>query len=177
MSENDSSGNALVLPENHVLEIPAFGKSPALKLDMTCIRRAESRIIESKRVNPSTYLDLEFAYNEGYREARRHMTAIGYQLALAQKALEEARADVLLGSYADFMVGKPKYTDNANLREAFITRDPAYSAAYDRVAQLKALESHMDTKIKLFENTCRYMKKQMDLVIRSGTTGPLYPSK
>ena len=168
---------APALPENHVLEIPAFGKSPVLKLDMANINSAFRRLIEAKNVNPSTYADLEHAYNEAYRDLKRHTSSIGYHLALANKAMEEAKADVILGSYAEHMAGKPKYQDNSNLRDAFITKDAAYSAAYDRVSQLKALESNFDGKIKVLENVCRYMRKKMDLVIRNGISSNVYNSQ
>jgi hypothetical protein len=174
---SDESSNALTLPDNHSLEVPAFGKSPAMVLDMGSVRGAERRIIEAKDVNPSTYIDLEHAYNEAYRTLKRHVSTIGYQLALANKALEEARADILLGSYSEYMQGKPRYQDNANIREAFITKDPSYTAAYERVAQLKALESNFEGKIKVFENVSRYMKKKMDLIIRAGVDSNVYPSR
>ena len=175
MNENDNNANALsALPANHALEIPAFGKSPVLRLEMASIRRAESRLIEAKDVNPSTYADLEHDYNEAYRELKRHISSIGYQLAMANKALEEAKADVILGSYAEHLQGKPKYQDNSNMRDAFITRDPVYTAAYERVAQLKALESNFDGKIKVLENVCRYMRKKMDLILRSGMDANVY---
>lgn len=167
----------VVLPNNHALELPAFGKAPAMKLGIEATRVAESRINEAKFVNPSTYSELEHTYNEGYRECKRHMATIGYQLAMANKVLEEAKADVILGSYAEFMKGKPKYQDNSHLRDAFIAKDQAYAAAYDRVHQLKAFESVFDGKIKVFENVCRAMRKQMDLVIRSGLSGQKYPTQ
>lgn len=159
---------SLSIPDNHFIEVPSFGKAPAMKLDMNSIRTAERRIIEAKTVNPSTYVDLEHTYNEAYRDLKRHVSTIGYQLAMANKALDEAKADVLLGSYAEFMKGKPKYQDNSHLREAFFTKDYAYSAAYERVAQLKALESNFEGKIKVLENVCRYMRQKMYLLTKSG---------
>jgi hypothetical protein len=168
--------DSVTSPDNHTLELPAFGKSLALKMDMSSIRNAERRIIEAKTVNPSTYVDLEHAFNEAYRDLKRHMSTVGYQLAMADKALKEAKAEVLLGSYVEFMQGKPKYQDNADYREAHLIKDANYSAALDRVAQLKALESNFDGKIKVMENVCRYMRKKMDLLIRSGVTGNIRPT-
>jgi len=51
---------------------------------------------------------------------------------------------------------------------AFFMRDSSYTAALDRIAQLKAFECFVDGRIKVMENVCRYMRKQMDLVLRSG---------
>jgi hypothetical protein len=160
VSEENRTERALVLPP--------FKKAPELRLEMDKIIEAEHRIHESKMVSPVTYADLEHCYNEAYRDLRRHLSSIGYQIALADKALEEAKATVLLDKYPAFMDGKPKSHDSADLRRAFLTRDSDYNEALDRINQLKALESNFDGKIKVFENICRFMKKKMDLILRSG---------
>lgn len=158
---------------NTVMVLPAFGKSPELKLEMKNIRNAEMRIIEAKTVNPFNYTDLEHDFNESYRDLKRHLASIGYALTLAEKSLEDAKADVILGSYQEHAKANPKEA-NADTRNAFLTRDVAYTAAQDRVAQLKALEANLDGKIKVMENVCRYMRKQMDLILRSGMTAKEY---
>ena len=154
--------------ENAVLVIPPFGKTPALSLDMSKTREAEKRIIEAKTVNPATYGDLEHAYGESYRELKRHHSTVGYQLSMAEKALEQAKATVLLDKYPDFIKDRPKSHDHADLRKAVMMRDKDYLDALDRVNQLKAVESFIDGRIKVMENVSRYMKKQIDLILRSG---------
>jgi hypothetical protein len=154
--------------DSAALVIPAFGKSPALSLEMNKTREAEKRLIEAKTVNPITYSDLEHCFNESYRELKKHMSTLGYQIAMAEKALEQAKAEILLDKYPEFMKDKPKAQDNADMRKAFMMRDQSYLDALDRIAQLKAVESFVDGRIKVMENVCRYMRKQMDLVIRSG---------
>lgn len=152
------------------LALPPFGKSPAISLEMGKIREAEMRLIEAKTVNPVTYVDLEHSFNEAYRDLKRHLATLGFAIAQASKALEDAKADVILGSYQEHAKANPKEA-NADVRNAFLTRDQAYSAALERIDQLKALESNMDGKVKVMENVCRYMRKQMDLLLRSGLTG------
>lgn len=168
MSENNNSSPSTASDENAVLVLPPFGKSPELKLDVSSTRLAEKRLIEAKTVNPVTYPDLEHAFGESYRELKRHISTVGYQIAMAEKALQTAKSDLLLDKYPDFMKDKTKSQDNADLRMAFFMRDPEYVAALDRIAQLKAVESFVDGRIKVMENVCRYMRKQMDLVLRSG---------
>lgn len=165
---SDDKSNSLGLPDTHVLEIPAFGKSPAFSLQMGKIREAETRYIEAKTVSPATYIDLEHTFNESYRYLKQHLSTVGYNLTLAEKALREAKANVILGVYADHMQGKPKYMDNADMRDAFLIKDPEYSATLDRVAQMKALESNLEGKIKVIENVCRYMRQKMYLISKSG---------
>lgn len=154
--------------QNNTLVIPAFGQSPALSLDINNTKVAESRLIEAKTVNPITYPDLSHCYNESYRELKKHLSTVGYQIAMADKAIETAKANVLLDKYPEFMKDKTKSQDNADLRKAFMMRDPDYLAALDRMAQLKAIESFLDGRVKVMETVCRHMNKQMDLIIRSG---------
>jgi len=153
---------------DHALVIPAFGKVPALRLGMNKIKEAESRYTEVQLVNPSTYVELEHVFNESYRDLKQYVSSVGYNLGLAKKAAEEAKADVILGSYQEYLKDKPKYHNNTDLREAFLAKDPAYSEALEKVEQLKALESHLEGKIKVVENVCRFMRKKMDLILRSG---------
>src|SRR5579863_8037342 len=124
----DNSDTALV--------IASFGKSPELRLDISKIREAETRYIEAKTVNPSTYSDLEHTFNESYRNLKSHLSNIGYQLTLADKALREAQAEVMLGSYAEYLKDKPKYADNPQIRDAYLIKDPQYAATLDRINQL-----------------------------------------
>lgn len=167
MSDNENTPS---IGDHTVLTIPAFGKSLPVSLEMGNIREAEARFIEAKNVNPSTFSDLEFSFNESYRDLKRHLSNIGYQIELANKALREAKANVILGSYADHMKGKPKYQDNSDLRDAFLIRDPDYIACMDRLAQLKALESNFDGKLKTLENVSRGMRQKMYLFSKNGAS-------
>lgn len=153
-----------------VMILPPFGKSPELKLDMKNIREAEVRLVEAKNVNPVTYPDLENCFNQSYRDLKRHLSSVGYSLSMAKKALDEAKADVILGSYQEFMQGKPKSHDNADMRAAFLIKDQNYSACLDRIAQLEALNSNLEGKVKVMERVTAFMRQQMQLLIRSGLT-------
>lgn len=153
---------------DHALVIAPFGKSPELRLDVSRIREAETRYIEAKTVSPSTYSDLEHTFNESYRNLKNHLSNIGYQLTLAEKALREAQANVILGAYADHLKDKPKYADNTMLKDAFLMKDPVYLAALDRINQLKAFQSNFEGKVKVIENVCKYMRQKMYLISKSG---------
>lgn len=162
--------------DKQTLILPAFGKVPELRLSMEKIVEAEKRLIEAKTVNPVTYVDLEHTFNESYRDLKRHLSAIGYQLDLADKAMNVAKSDLLLDKYPEYLAKNDfkKSQDNGDLRQAFFMRDEAYIASLDRINQLKALQSNLDGKIKIMENVCRYMRKQMDLLIRSGLSNADY---
>ena len=153
---------------DQAITLPPFGKSPQLRLDMGTVREAESRLIEAKTVSPVTYPDLSYCFNESYRVLKQHLSNVGYRLNLADKALEEAKADVILGSYADYLKYKPKSAVSADLRQAYLIRDPAYNAALDRKNQLLAIQSNFEGKVKVLENVVSYMKQKMYLISRSG---------
>jgi hypothetical protein len=157
-----------LIANEHAIVLPAFGKSPALTLEMGTIREAEHRLIEAKTVSPATYPELSHTYNESYRMLKQHLSNLGYQLLLAEKALQTAKADVVLGSYADYLKDKPKSAGSSDLRDAFLTRDDAYNAALDRINQLRAIVSNFEGKVKVLENVVSFMKQEMYLVSRSG---------
>lgn len=166
----DDQGAVCEVKDSQTMEIPAFKKSPALSIDMSNIRSAESRIIEAKTVNPVTYVDLEHSFNQSYRDLKKYLSAIGYHITLAEKAMEEAKANVLLDTYPEFLKTNDmkKTQDNADLRKAFLMRDLDYLAALDRLNQLQALNSNFEGKLKVMERVCAYMKVQMQIVLRSG---------
>jgi hypothetical protein len=150
--------------------LPAFGKTPEIGFEMANVKTAERRLIEAKMVNPVTYTDLESCFNEAFRDLKRHSSTVGYLITLTEKAMKQAKAEVLLDKYPQFLEtsGMKKSQDNADLREAFLMRDEAYMEALDRLNQLKAMESMFDGKIKVMENVCRYMRQAMQLILRSG---------
>lgn len=155
---------------NHTLILPSLNRIPELKLQMSTIIEAEQRLIEAKTVNPITYADLEHCFNESYRSLKQHLASIGFQINQTEKVMEQAKAEVFLSKYPEYFQkqGFAKSYDNSDLRKAFLMKDEDYLMALDRLNQLKALESHMDGKLKVIENVSRYMKKQIDLLMRSG---------
>lgn len=149
------------------LTIPQFGTSELIKLSMTAIKEAERRLIEAKMVNPATYSELEYVMNEAYREAKKNITIVGYEITKAEKALREAKSIAILDEYPQFLKDN-SFKDNATLRDAFLERQENYVAAHDRIDMLKAYLDLMEGKVKVMENVCRFMRKEIDLVIRSG---------
>jgi len=149
------------------LTIPEFGSSKKLVLSMTAIREGERRLIEAKNVTAISYSELEYSFGEGYREAKKNVTAIGYEITRAEKALREAKSTAILDNYNPFLKEKG-LKDNATVRDAFLEIQPDFVAAQDRIDMLKAMLDLTEGKIRVFENVCRYMRKEMDIAIRSG---------
>lgn len=154
---------------NYALTIPTFRDSSELILPLDKTREGERRLLEAKDVNPITYVELESAYNEAYRELKRHLATIGFQITKAETAVEIAKSDFLIDEYPAIIQALPsKSMDNADFRKAHLMRDTDFTDACDRVNMLKAMEALIDGKIKVFERTCAFMKKRMDLILRSG---------
>lgn len=164
MSEQNLPSN---FAENKELVIPNFDNRPSVSLDFTKIKEGESRLIEAKVVTPTTYTELEFCFNEGYREAKKNLSVVGYEIAQAERIIRRIKSEYLIDEYPSFLKER-KLNDNSANREAFLERQQSYVEAVERLTSLKALESLLDSKVKVFENVCRYMKKSMDLIIRSG---------
>ena len=95
------------------------------------------------------------------------MSSIGYQINLAKQAMRQAKSEALIDEYKDWL-RESALKDSAAIRDAFLEQQKPYTDANDRVDMLTAIESLMEGKIKVFENVCRYMKKEMDLVRSSG---------
>ena len=140
--------------------IPEFGVRPVLVLDFSKIREGEDRLIEAKVVNPGTYNELEYVYNEGYREAVKNLSVVGYEITQAKKRIRQVKSEKLIDDYPTFLKEKG-LKDNTAMREAFLERCKDFVAASDRLDMLIALESLLDGKIKVFTNVCRYMKKEI----------------
>jgi len=155
--------------------IPEFGAIDKQILDMKSISEAEGRILETRIVNGGTYNELEFTMNEGYREAKKNLTLIGYNILLTQKALRKAKSEALIDEYTGWLK-EVRLKDSAAIREAFLQTKESYIQSQDRLDMLSAIESLMEGKIKVFENVCRYMRKEMDIRVRSGMTGNMYGS-
>ena len=166
MSLKDNSFNGKVTE----LVIPKFdGVSDQLTLDMATIYEAETRIIEARTVNPSTYGELEYVFNDAYRTLKRHVATVGFQILKAEKAQRQAKSRIILEVIPEMLVGRAKNADNADFRQAVMMQDTEFVGISDRLDQLKTILDFLEGRIKVMENVQRYMRKQMDLIIRSGS--------
>ena len=169
------SEQALPVKFEQVIElaIPQFDDRPVVTLSFSGIKEGERRLIEARLVNPITYSDLEHSFGEGYREAKANLSVIGYEITQAERIFRRIRSELILDEYPEFLKEK-KLKDNATIRDAFLETHKPFVDAQERINMLKAMESLMDGKIKVFENVCRYMRKQMDILIRSGVGSNKY---
>ena len=86
------------------------------------------------------------------------------------------KSGYLLDEYPAFRKEKG-LSDNAANRDAFLEAQEDYRNAVERLDQLKALETFVEGRVKIFENVTRYMRKQMDLIRNSGIDPNKYGAK
>jgi hypothetical protein len=173
MSNEKSATTLHQLPS---LIIPAAGPRadgsfviPARRLSLEFTKAFESRVLDTRTVNPSTYNDLEYTLSLAYQELKGHFAEITYSLAKAEKMVDDVRAEVLLDRYPEFIKDKPRSMDTPDTRKSFVQKDEGYSKALEYRDMLKAYEMLIEGRIKAVEKISAYMKKQMDLLIRSGS--------
>jgi hypothetical protein len=151
------------------IKIPAYtGLSEEIKLDMTPIYYAESRLHEQQMVNPSTYGELSYCFNEGYRVCKRHISTLEYQKVKAIRQLEQERSRIVLTVLPDQLKDVSKSQNNADFRNAIIAQDKAFTECQKRIDALTVIISFMEGRIKVFENSVKAINKQLDIVLRSG---------
>lgn len=165
------------LPKNRddlSVTVPGFKNLAPLVMDMGALKEGERRIVEAKLVNPSTYVELEHVFNQSYMELKRNISAIGFQIGRMEKEIERAKATLLFDKYPEFIKDKPKNLDTAATRNLFLANDPEIQEGEDSLLFLKRLESNLDGRIRVMENVCRYMRRQMDIVLRQMPSGNIY---
>lgn len=175
MSENRLSNNAF--NDGMSLVLPEYRGLPAIKLDVASLKEAERRIIEAKDVNPSTYSELEHCFNEAFRDLKRHLATVGYQKTKVMNEYEKIKAGIILDKWPEYIKDKPRSMDTADARKSFLALDSELGEAKERLDSLEALEVFLDGRVKVMENVCRYMRKRMDLIIRSGIPSNIYYKK
>lgn len=143
-------------------------------LNLTATKEAESRLFEAKTVNPSTYSDLSYCLNEAYRELKRTMADIDFRTMKIEKKIDEEKARILIDDYPAFLESRKASKDNAELRSAFMAKDPILSDLLDKLHTLQAMSKLIDGKIKTMERTCSYMDKQMQIILKSGMSNNLH---
>jgi hypothetical protein len=174
---NEAKTNSLpanTFNDGLALELPAFKGLPSLQLDITSVQEAERRAIEAKTVSPATYSDLEMCFSQAFRDLKRHLSTVNYQIAKTEGELEKTKAAALFDRYPEFMKNRPKSADTADTRKGFLALDPEVGEYRDRLDSLKALQFFLEGRVKLIERLSSHMKKSIDLIIRSGSSKIYY---
>ena len=149
------------------LVIPAYRNFPEMVVPRQKITEGYQRLVEARVVNAATYTDLEFCFNEGYREARANIRAVNYEITKLEKHIAQLKSRLLIDEYVPFLK-ETKLKDSNATKDAFFQQDEDYVGSLDRLNFLQAISQMFEDNVKVFERTCAYMKKEMNLVLRSG---------
>jgi hypothetical protein len=153
------------------LVVPAFRHCPELKLSTSGWETAMSRFHEAKNIVPAQYSNLELCFQEAWRESKRNAIAVGDAIKKAKQNIEEVKADIILEEIPKLLEELPKSANNADFRKAVMTKNSDYVAANEHLNKLEAMLEHFESHMKIMENTSRFLKKQMDYIIRNGNYG------
>lgn len=138
-----------------VIEAPrGTPNQPRLRLDMTKVDQAESRLQEVKMLNINIVADLKSVFAAGMADLGRYLSLVRYEHLQAKQQLEFAKAEALLDKYPVYFRDTLKETgmkDNADIRESYIARDPDYRHWHTVVNHLDALTSFLEAKNKTLE--------------------------
>lgn len=152
-----------------MIVVPAFKHCKELRLDTSSWESAKSRMKEVQHLVPGNYSSLEFAFQEAWREARRNAIITEDAVKKAMQNVEEIKADIVLTEIPKMLEQMPKSANNTDFRKAIITKNTDYKEAMEHLEKLQAILAHLESNMKVMENTSRFMKKQMDYIIRSGS--------
>ena len=151
--------------------VPAFRHCKELSLDMLGWSSALKRLHEVQNLVPANYSSLEFTMQDAWREAKRNAIQVGDAVKRALQNIEEIKADIILDEIPELLKDRPKSANNADFRKAVLAKNEDYKNALIHLEKLESMLLHFESNMKTMENTSRFMKKQMDYIIRNGSYG------
>jgi predicted nuclease with TOPRIM domain len=155
-----------------MLVVPAFKNCKELRIDTSGWEVAKSRMTEVQHLVPANYSSLEFTFQEAWRESRRNAIMTEDAIKKTLQSIEEIKADIILTEIPRLLNDMPKNANNTDFRKAVITKNEDYRQASEHLEKLQSILAHLESNMKVMENTSRFLKKQMDYIIRSGSVGP-----
>lgn len=154
---NDINPGTLVVPRG----LPDL--SP-LRLDLGEINTVESRIQEVAFTNPVKAPELLAVFNKAYSDLVGIISSVEYEFQMAKKHANEVRAIILIDKVPGILKEKglssaKSPTGSEDMRQAILDMDKDYSAAQDKVIQLKCILSLLEGKQKSIDMAYTSVKK------------------
>jgi hypothetical protein len=150
-------------PNETILSIPRGTPSQApLRIDLSPVHLVEQRLSETKVANLATAIELRASFNEACSLVTKYLAWIRFEILMSKKHLDLAKAEVIIDKYPGFLkeIKEQGIKDNADLRQAYINRDPAYLERLDNLNHLLTVEELLESKVKTFERAywdCRHI--------------------
>lgn len=135
-----------------------------LKLDLGEINSVESRIQEVAFVNPVKAPELLAVFNKAYSDLVSIISTVEYEFQMAKKHSNEVRAMVLIDRVPEKLKEKGLTSAKSpggseDFRQAILDLDKDYSAAQDKVIQLKCIITLLEGKQKSIDMAYSSVKK------------------
>ena len=156
-ANNSGGSNVLLIPRG----VP--GLSP-MTLDMSMVYSAERRLGEVAIVTPGTAPELIGYFNESCNVTTKFLAWVEYEILMAQKHYDLAKAHVILEKAPDaFCKVKDKGIKfNEDFREALVITDIECQGRLDTLNALKAVRVLLENKAKSFERAYYACKTTWD---------------
>lgn len=124
-----------------------------LTLDMTKVYIAESRIHETKAVSDITSPELKATFNEANALVSKYIAWVKFEINMAQKYLDLAKAEVILDKLPDRLkeFKEKGIKDNSDLRDALVSQDTNYQDRQNAYFALEAVKLLLEAKAKSFD--------------------------
>ena len=149
----------------NVIRVPRAheGLSPIF-LDMKQIYIAYNRLNEIAFVNSARAPELLVLFTKAYLDTHRYYSLLEYELSVANRKAEEAKAIAILDKLPEVSVSKGWATTRSplgseDIRQAFLAKDLDYQKALDLVENIKAHSVYLKGLLKGFENAYNSVKK------------------
>jgi hypothetical protein len=138
-----------------------------LTLDMSKVYAAESRINETKAVNPMTAPELKATFNEACGITTKYIAWLQYEILMAKKYLALAKAEVILDKLPSKVqeLKNAGIKDNSDFREALVARDTSYQNCQNTLYALEAVKALLESKVKTFDRAywdCKSTAEEKD---------------
>jgi hypothetical protein len=151
--------------------VPTGDGTKKIAIDIEGIVKAELRLPDVAIVNQFTAPELLSSFNSTWLELNRSVSQLTYQKNIAKNCHENAIADAKMACTDEALKALGHNKGSADLRAAFVQRDPQVQATKDRLDEISYVLEVLRGKMQAFYNAYNSVKK---LVSEKGLPGQQY---
>ena len=166
MSEEHKEAGDFLLPFSESL--------PSLSVEISHLKEAEARLPEIRTVSPATYAELESVFGKAYREQKAQVRKIEMHILKVKAEIIRLSGVCIFDKYPTFLEQRPKIKDSTDTRARFIENDPDVVMYKERLGNLEIISKICGDKVQEMENAYKVLRRQIDLVVKSGVPFKLY---
>ena len=147
-----------------VLEVATATSQSPLVFSLSKIHNAEARLPELRSMNVAVAADLKSQFLEAHAEVLKYQSTISFHRLKAKRQYDIAKADALLDKFPEYAdnLRKSGSKDNADIREAFVCRDPDVFKWKETLDALEAVYIFMENKEKVLDRAYWECKSRIE---------------